>query len=261
MRNRKAVKGLVVFAVILSWACVWHPFLPPVGISLQGAALGDGNGEKQEKQAPLASAPKTEESPKDDIDSEYLILVNKSHELDSSYKPDDLVSIKYYAEDRAPESRYMRAAAADAFHHLVEEAERLGIELVMTTAYRSYGFQSYLYDSYVAEVGKEAADRFSAEPGKSEHQTGLAVDVSSRSVSYQLTVEFADTEEGRWLSENAHLFGFVMRFPEGKEDITGYQYEPWHIRYVGLAAAGYMYENGTVLEEYLQLLEKGLEED
>ena len=192
----------------------------------------------------------------DDMDSGYLILVNKTHELDRDYKPDDLSDIKYYASDRSPEGRYMRAAAADAFHSLVEEAEMQGIGLVVTTAYRSFGFQTTLYNNYVARDGQAAADKYSAEPGKSEHQTGLAADVSSSSVNYKLTSEFADMQEGLWLSENANLFGFIIRYPDGKEDITGYQYEPWHIRYVGPAAAEYIYKNRITLEEYLQLFEE-----
>jgi len=256
------IKSLVVLAVVLIGTLVWHPpaLQPLVGSIWLGTVSGAGNGIKQEAPTHESSAPKIEGSLKDDIDSGYLILVNKEHALDMEYKPDDLSSIKYYAEDRPSESRYMRAAAADAFHSLVEEAKRQGIELVMTTAYRSYEFQSSLYSNYVAEVGQAAADTFSAEPGKSEHQTGLAADVSSPSVNYQLTTKFADTAEGKWLSENAHLFGFVIRFPDGKEGITGYQYEPWHIRYVGLAAAEYMYNSGVTLEEYLQLLDEGLEE-
>jgi D-alanyl-D-alanine carboxypeptidase len=197
---------------------------------------------------------------KEDIDSGYLILVNKEKHLDRNYKPDDLTGIKYYASDRSSEGRYMRQKAAEAFHSLVEEAKEHGYTLVMTTAYRSYEFQSTLYNNYVARDGQAAADRYSAQPGKSEHQTGLAVDVSSPSVNYELTPRFGDTEEGKWLAENARLFGFIMRYPEGKEDITGYLYEPWHIRYVGFSAAGYIYENNITLEEYLQIVEREMEE-
>ena len=196
----------------------------------------------------------------DDINSGYLILVNKTNEIDRDYKPGDLSGIEYYAADRSPEGRYMRTEAANAFHRLADAAREQGLELVVTTAYRSYGFQSTLYNNYVARDGQEAADKYSAQPGKSEHQTGLAADLSSPSVNYQLTLDFADTKEGQWLAENAHLFGFIIRYPEGKEDITGYQYEPWHIRYTGLTAAEYIYNNNITLEEYLKLLSEQLEE-
>jgi D-alanyl-D-alanine carboxypeptidase len=181
-----------------------------------------------------------------------LILVNKEHAIDRDYKPSDLVKIRYFASDRSEATRYMRAEAAEAFHRLVEKAAEEGIELKMTTAYRSYAFQKILFDSYVEKEGEEAANTYSARPGQSEHQTGLAVDVSSPSVGYQLTGEYSDTKEGKWLAEHAHKFGFIIRFPKGKEDITGYQYEPWHIRYVGLAAAREIRERNLTLEEFLQ---------
>jgi len=204
-----------------------------------------------------------EEEPKadglqDDIAAGYLILVNKSNGLDSNYKPDDLTDILYYAADRGAEGRFMRATAADAFHSLVEEAKGQGVEIVMTTAYRSYGFQSTLYNNYVSRDGQAAADRYSARPGFSEHQTGLAVDVSAASVGYKLTREFADTTEGKWLAENAHLYGFIIRYPQGREEQTGYLYEPWHLRYIGSTAANYIYENEIILEEYLEII--GLED-
>lgn len=182
-----------------------------------------------------------------------LILINKTHTVDSNYKPDDLASIKYFASNRSESGRYMRAEAADHFHQLIEAAADQGLKIVMTTAYRSYSFQKVLWDNYVAKDGEAAASRYSARPGTSEHQSGLAVDVSSPSVSYELTRKYADTEEGKWLAENAHKFGFIIRFPEGKEDITGYMYEPWHLRYVSESVAEEIYEADITLEEYLEL--------
>jgi len=160
--------------------------------------------------------------------------------------------MSHYASDRSEAGRYMRAEAVSAFNSLVEQAALDGIELKMTTAYRSYGFQKILYDNYVAQYGEEEAGKFSAKPGESEHQTGLAVDVSSPSVNYQLTRDFGDTEEGRWLATHAHEFGFILRYPEGKENITGYMYEPWHLRYVGKFVAKEIDLEETTLEEYLQ---------
>ncbi len=103
--------------------------------------------------------------------------------------------------------------------------------------------------------GEAEANTFSARPGQSEHQTGLCTDVSSPSVNYQLTTDYADTEEGRWLAEHCHEYGFIIRFPLGKEEITGYQYEPWHIRYVGTEAAAYIHQEQITLEEYLNVLD------
>lgn len=182
---------------------------------------------------------------------EFLLLVNKTHPLDENYKPDDLTAIKYYAEDRDAAARFMRKEAAEHFHTLVEAAKKDGHTIVMTTAYRSYGFQQVLWDNYVKKHGEAEANTFSAKPGQSEHQTGLCTDVSSPSVNYQLTTDYGKAEEGIWLAEHAHEYGFIIRFPLGKEDVTGYQYEPWHIRYVGQPAADEIYEKGITLEEYL----------
>lgn len=189
---------------------------------------------------------------KSDKEKGLFILVNKLNALDGEYKPEDLAEIKYFAPDRSPAGRFMRAEAADAFHKLSESAAQAGHEIIVTTAYRSYNFQSILYNNYVKNYGQEEADTFSAQPGKSEHQTGLAADVSSPSVNYQLKKDYINTPEGKWLSENAHEFGFIIRFPKGKEDITGYMYEPWHIRYVGNTAAKEIYEKGITLEEFLE---------
>lgn len=181
-----------------------------------------------------------------------LILVNKQHPVEEDYKPDDLVAMSHYAPDRSAAGRYMRAEAASAFNDLVEQAALDGYEIKMTTAYRSFGFQKMLYEGYVAKYGEEEASKFSAKPGESEHQTGLAVDVSSPSVDYQLTRAYGNEDEGKWLAVHAHEFGYILRYPDGKEGITGYMYEPWHLRYVGKFVAGEIYEQKITLEEYLE---------
>lgn len=189
---------------------------------------------------------------KEDAEKGLLVIVNKENPLTMDYKPDDLKEIKYFAPDRTKASRYMSAEAAEAFHQMVDKAVEAGVEIKMTTAYRSYHFQKVLYDNYVAREGQAAADTFSAKPGQSEHQTGLAVDISSPSVGYQLSNDYGEKVEGKWLAENSYQFGFILRFPKGKEHITGFQYEPWHLRYVGITAANEIHEQGLSLEEYLQ---------
>lgn len=216
---------------------------------------------KEEERKAQEAEQKTQEADRKNIriisseeaDAEgLLILVNKQNKVSEDYVPKDLKEIKYYASDRVASSRYMKAEAAEAFHKLVEAAMVEDLDLLMTTAYRSYDFQKTLYDNYVKNEGQEAADTFSAKPGQSEHQTGLSVDVSSSSVDYKLTSLFGQTEEGKWLANNAHKYGFIIRFPEGKENITGYMYEPWHIRYVGLQVANEIFRQGVTLEEYLK---------
>jgi zinc D-Ala-D-Ala carboxypeptidase len=188
-------------------------------------------------------------------DMGLLLLVNKQHPLDKEYMPEDLTAMSYYAPDRTEAGRYMREEAAAAFSAMVQQAALDGMEIKMTTAYRSYGFQKILFDNYVKQYGEENASRFSAKPGESEHQTGLAVDVSSPGVDFQLTDEFGETDEGKWVASHAHAFGFILRYPKGKEDITGYMHEPWHLRYVGKFVSNEIYEEQTTLEEYLKKYE------
>jgi len=205
---------------------------------------------------PLVDLPETSDGPvqltdEEISDMDILILVNKTYTLASDYEPADLAPIKYYAEDRSPAARFMRQEAADHFHEMIEAAAADGYTIVMTTAYRSYGFQSTLWNNYVARDGEEAASKYSARPGTSEHQTGLAADVSAASVNFALTQDFGATEEGKWLAENAHKYGFILRYTKEGEEITGYMYEPWHFRYVGEDVAKEIHELGCTLEEYL----------
>ena len=135
----------------------------------------------------------------------------------------------------------------NAFNKMQADAATQGIELSIVSGYRSYSRQNTLYNNYVARDGKVAADTYSARAGHSEHQTGLAADINS------LYQSFINTVEGQWLNNNCYKYGFIIRYPQGKESITGYMYEPWHIRYVGVDIATKLYNNGNwlSLEEYL----------
>ena len=189
------------------------------------------------------------------VTDDWLILVNKTHPLSKEYAPSDMVRIQYCVGSHAESMRYMRAEAAGYFHQMVEAAAETGHEIGIRTAYRSYEQQYNIFYSYVAKDGEEAANKYSARPGQSEHQTGLCADVTSPSVNYEMTTDYGQAPEGIWLAENAHRFGFIIRYPLGKEAITGYQYEPWHVRYVGAEAASEIYERGVTLEEYLGKVE------
>ena len=181
------------------------------------------------------------------------VVVNKERNLNEDYVPNDLVMITDVPTCLAnPEINQLRKSAAEALTSMFEAAiEEIQIQLYARSGYRLYNTQVSLYNGYVNNHGKEAADKFSAKPGQSEHQTGLAMDITSYSVNLQLTEDFGDTDEGKWVSENAHRFGFIVRYQKGKEDITGYMYEPWHIRYVGEDLAKKVYDSGLTLEEYL----------
>lgn len=156
-----------------------------------------------------------------------ILIVNKTVALPSTYNPGE------NPEARAAFDRMREAAAAE------------GLTLQLASSFRSYARQQVLYDSYVARDGQAAADTYSARPGHSEHQSGLAFDLSPAEDS------FGGTPESAWVAANCQRFGFIIRYPKGKEAITGYQYEPWHLRYLGVETASKVAASGLTLEEYL----------
>jgi LAS superfamily LD-carboxypeptidase LdcB len=188
-----------------------------------------------------------------DLDPEnMLVLVNKSYSLPHDYVPNDLVVSKVpftFAGDSP--KKMLRKEAAQALEELFKQAEKEQVGLLAVSGYRSYDQQAEIFARNYGRSGSNA-NQFSARPGESEHQTGLAMDVTCAAVDNQLTQKFGDTREGGWLLNNASEFGFIIRFPKGSENITGYQYEPWHIRYVGIEAAKKIMENNETLEEYLR---------
>lgn len=174
------------------------------------------------------------------------LLVNKKHRLGAGFVPHPLCrpSIPFDADPGDPKG-LLEIRAARAARDSFSSARAEGLSLVGVSGYRPYARQLYLY--------QKAADlRYVAPPGASEHQTGLALDVSCPSVSLELIEEFARTPEGLWLASNAHLHGFILRYPKHKEKITGYAWEPWHIRYVSKSLAFYLHLTGLTLEEYHQ---------
>ncbi|MCL6456409.1 MAG: M15 family metallopeptidase [Gorillibacterium sp.] len=179
------------------------------------------------------------------------VLVNKKRVLPSNYVPTDLVEPKVrFPYEEKLEKRKMRKEAATALERMFKGAEKDGIILYAVSGYRSYQTQKALYNNYVNKDGEQAASRYSAKPGMSEHQTGLAMDVSSKSANYQLTQSFGTTAEGKWLSKHSWEYGFIIRYLQTTEDITGYMYEPWHVRFIGAAIAREVFEQGVTLEEY-----------
>lgn len=185
--------------------------------------------------------------------TDLLVLVNKERNLPANYVPEGLAppDIPFYFSENI-EKRWLRPEAARAIEELFAQAKKDGIELVGASAYRSYKTQEALFSRYVGSHGEEAASRFSARPGQSEHQTGLTIDVYHKNITNGLEEAFADTSEGKWVAEHAHEFGFIIRYPKDKEEITGYSFEPWHLRYVGKTVSKELYENNITLEEYFQ---------
>ena len=183
--------------------------------------------------------------------SQNLILVNKSNSLSRNYQPDDLVIPNIRFDNIADDMiQYVRYYAAIALEELFQSAESQGINLIAVSGYRSYSYQDNVYRYEVNTVGRIEADKYVAKAGESEHQTGLSMDILSDEY-LSLDDGFENTIAFNWLENNMSKFGFILRFPKGKEDITGYSYEPWHIRYVGISAATEIMEEGLTLEEYL----------
>lgn len=167
-----------------------------------------------------------------------VVIANKTYSLPSNFAPNNLVTINGYIK--------VVDYVKDAFLSLSSDAKAIGLNIYASSGYRSYSNQKYIYENYVSMDGKENADRYSARAGYSEHQTGLAIDVNT------IDMTFDNTSENVWLRENAYKYGFIIRYPKGKEEITGYMYEPWHIRYVGKELSNKLYKDGSyiTLEEY-----------
>ena len=172
--------------------------------------------------------------------SSLTVCVNRKSTLSSDYKPTDLVLPDVRAVNSS-NRLYMRKEAASALEELFKAAEDENYYLYAVSGYRSYSYQKSIYNPYSG---------YSAPAGASEHQLGLAMDITLAKYNGTLSVDFGNTKEGKWVKENAHKYGFIIRYLQGKEDITGYNYEPWHLRYLGVDLATELYEKNITLEEY-----------
>lgn len=181
-------------------------------------------------------------------DGDYLLaLVTKETTLRSDYVPYDLQPVPAYMNPSY--NMKLREEALEYLTALWDAADADGVTVSIRSAYRSYSTQKSLFQDYASRHGEEKANRFSARPGQSEHQLGTTVDFGGTAVDF--TAAFAQTEQGEWLAENAYKYGFAMSYPQGKEHITGYIFEPWHYRYIGIDAAREWKESGKPLKEYL----------
>lgn len=182
-------------------------------------------------------------------------VANKHYSMPTTYVPSDLVVLDVPLRLSASDQQMkIRKIASSDLQNLFTSAKTAGLQLEFGSGYRSASYQKVLYDGYVSSMGRAEADRSSARPGHSEHQTGLALDFTRVDGKCHLEACFGDLPEGKWLTANAHQFGFILRYPTGKEDVTGYMYEPWHFRYVGSELASEMHKTGsTTLEEFFKL--------
>lgn len=184
-------------------------------------------------------------------DTSNLILVNKENILEEDYVPENLIQLKTdFISNGDLKVNVLTAEAAEALEKLFKAASEDKIYLLGVSGYRAFDYQKQLFESEVEVFGNIQANRYVAKPGESEHQTGLAMDILSR--DYEILDEgFKNTKAYKWLEENCFNFGFIIRYPENKEEITGYEYEPWHIRYVGVNVAKEIMKENITLEDYL----------
>ena len=257
------MKRLLSFVLVL--------LLVLLGISIFGLVTGKHETEEpvpepvietaapEESAEPAELTPPAEEEPEEPaVDaSEFtdtnslLVVANKKHKLPDGYVPADLVEPNITATQYCT----MRAPAAEAIATMAQAAAADGVTLKISSAYRGEDYQRSLYNNYSASYGSETADTISSRPGYSDHQTGLAADFVEQDGSMNginFNQNFENTDSGIWLREHAHEYGFIMRYPKGKQDITGYAYEPWHFRYIGTEYATEIYnvDEFYTFEEY-----------
>jgi zinc D-Ala-D-Ala carboxypeptidase len=198
----------------------------------------------------VETAAQVQPAPEESCD-DLRVLVDRSHTLPPDYAPDDLVSLSEY---RVPTlgggEMLLRREAAGHLRRLVKDAAADGEELVVASAYRSYAHQQASYARLTSIYGTEAGE-MSATPGHSQHQLGTAVDFTNAAAGYEIWDYFGDTSAYSWLKDHAREYGFVLAYPSGKEAETGYQWEPWHYRYVGTKNADRLEESGLSLQEFL----------
>ncbi|MEH7156534.1 M15 family metallopeptidase [Neobacillus drentensis] len=231
-------------------------FLIVLALSITGCAgkFHFFQDEESSFRSPSSSEEKRQQDASVQASSQEVIpvLVNKSNRLPNNYQPRDLIypDIPFTFQQKM-EKRQMRSEAGAAIERLFAGAKQQGVNLLGVSAYRSHASQTALFNYYVKQDGYEEAITYSAVPGTSEHETGLAIDVTGGDGKCAAEDCFEGTKEAVWLQNHAAEYGFIIRYPKGKDAITGYQYEPWHLRYVGKTIAKEIMDRGITLEEYV----------
>ncbi len=190
--------------------------------------------------------------------SSIWVIVNKQRPLNpKTYIPTNLIiaDVPLRTNITDDESK-VSVTIVPSLKNMLADAKKQDVSLDLQSGYRSYEFQAKLYGHYVTEQGMAQADSLSAKPGYSEHQTGLAVDIGSiANPGCNVRICFATTDEGKWLAQNAYKYGFIERYPKAKQKITGYEYEPWHLRYVGVSLAKQIHEQDSItMEEFFDMM-------
>lgn len=234
--NRKKSRTTTIILISIILPLIFFVCIKKINTNIKSDEKYIESGIKDEKTETVANVYKNQ-----------ILLVNKEKGLESEYKPGNLVNVNTKTNQKI----LMEKEAAEKLQEMFKAAENDGIELIPVSAYRTYEYQKNVFDQSVKSQGIEYTKRYVAVPGYSEHQTGLAIDVGSPEDT-TLTDNFENTDAFTWLQKNMHGYGFILRYPKGKENITGYKYEPWHIRYVGKDVAKKIQETGLTLEEFMK---------
>ena len=214
------------------------------GARLSALAAGRAPGSSAQDQQPSSSPPS-------DTCGDLLVLVDREHHLPPDYAPRALVYVEAYGVPVYGDKMLLRRGAAEQLGRMTRAANVAGEELVVSSAYRSYAQQETTFARLASIYGVERARWTSAPPGQSQHQLGTAVDFTNSHVGYEIHKSFGHTTASAWLMEQAPEYGFVLSYPNHKEAETGYRWEPWHYRYVGVKNARSLQESGATLQEFL----------
>ena len=248
-RAIRRVAGLTVMLCVaaggVSFLLTRHAAIPSASaasaISMPAQSIADPTVSSAENTAAPANAlGLTADEARAMLADPLMVLVNHTNKM-----PDDYTFETKECGSKTAVNKTLQTVACDAFLSMQKAAAAQGLNIYISSGYRSYSRQQTLYNNYVKSDGKALADTYSSRPGYSEHQTGLCFDLNT------IDDSFGNTKESAWLEQHAQEYGFIIRFPKGKDAQTGYQYEPWHLRYLGIDMATKVYNSGLSLEEYL----------
>lgn len=248
----KLLNKALIFIIILCTSCIIVANkISPSNTNLNDDITAFTNNMDKSINTSNAENNKVENNKIANTKNEYLVLANKQNSLGYNYEPSDLVQPNIRLRTASEMTSKVRKEASTALENMFADAKKDNIYLIGISGYRSYDYQTTVYNNSLSTNGTEHTSKYVAKPGHSEHQTGLVMDVLSTEYD-SLDSGFENTASFRWLYNNMSNYGFILRYPKGKENVTGYQYEPWHLRYVGKDAAKEIMEKQLTLEEYLQ---------
>lgn len=257
------MKKIKIFNIVLCVAAVLVVNIIPSCVK-GGQAIGNNQVEKEKSKQEMTEEEKEKELVEEKLklnENNLLVLCNKELKLPEDYVPEDLTNpnVPLVYPKTAQQSK-MRTEAATALELMFEEANKVGLKpLYLVSGFRTYEYQNEIYTNSIRNRGEEHTNKYMAKAGHSEHQTGLVADISTQDMNFGLEESFDQLPEGQWLAENAHRFGFILRYPKDRIEDTGYNYESWHFRYVGVDVSTYMKKNNLILEDVYKELDEKLD--